>query len=373
MSVHALTTYRVARRFLAGGLMAFAMFVSNEARAVDPFIPPAPFPTLPATAELNPQVAADIGLKGYHISQIKRGVYWITDSNYHAMAIETRSGVILVDAPAPLPFFPPLPVVKAIAEVTTKPITNLIYSHGHTDHIGGAGEVKAAFPRVHIHAHEKVAELLGTINDQRRPIPDRPLRIRTGGHHELHIDGRRIEIHYFGNTHQAGNVYVWLPDEKIMMVVDVIYPGWVPFRRLALSEDIRGWLKGHDALDRFDFDVLVPGHLTRLGNKQDVAIAKQYNADVKNGIDEIYLDANQTLFAAIGALEAVHGSNTAFSTVAKWALFSLFYDFSTKHCADKLDAKYTGVLAGAETFNFSNCEAYFVALRLGDVKAPGSP
>jgi hypothetical protein len=45
-----------------------------------------------------------------------------------------------------------------------------------------------------------------------------------------------------------------------------------------------------------------------------------------------------------------------------------FYDASVTHCADKLNAKYIkgpDALGGAETFNFSNCEAYFVARRVG--------
>jgi len=44
------------------------------------------------------------------------------------------------------------------------------------------------------------------------------------------------------------------------------------------------------------------------------------------------------------------------------------YDASVAHCADKLKAKYIkgpDALGGAETFNFPNCEAYFVARRVG--------
>jgi hypothetical protein len=49
-------------------------------------------------------------------------------------------------------------------------------------------------------------------------------------------------------------------------------------------------------------------------------------------------------------------------------LYSAFYDASAKHCADRMNAKYMqgpNALGGAETFNFPNCEAYFVARRVG--------
>jgi hypothetical protein len=46
----------------------------------------------------------------------------------------------------------------------------------------------------------------------------------------------------------------------------------------------------------------------------------------------------------------------------------LIADASVAHRADKLNAKYIkgpDALGGAETFNFPNCEAYFVARRVG--------
>jgi glyoxylase-like metal-dependent hydrolase (beta-lactamase superfamily II) len=42
-------------------------------------------------------------------------------------------GVVVVDVPQTLVAFLP----KAIAEVTDKPITHVVYSHSHADHIGG--------------------------------------------------------------------------------------------------------------------------------------------------------------------------------------------------------------------------------------------
>ena len=51
-----------------------------------------------------------------------------------------------------------------------------------------------------------------------------------------------------------------------------------------------------------------------------------------------------------------------------WNGTRAFYDASVAHCADKLNAKYIkgpDALGGAETFNFPNREAYFVARRVG--------
>lgn len=117
----------------------------------------------------------------------------------------------------------------------------------------------------------------------------------------------------------------------------------------------------------FDFDVLIAGHHTRLGNRNDVLIHKRYLQDIVTSIEEIMNDPDM-LSTAVNAIDAVHGKGFAYQLVASWALYSAFYDVSTKHCADKLNAKYIqgpDALGGAETFNFPNCEAYFVARRLG--------
>lgn len=359
-----LLTLRSALLPLLGSLLF------GSAALAEVSVVPAPFPGLAPTAALAPEVANDVNTKGYHVSEINgSGTYLITDGNYQAWAIVTRRGVVLVDAPEPLPFFPPLPVLQAVAEVTGKPITHLIYSHAHTDHIGGAGRVVAAFPHVRIIAHEQTKELLERANDPRRPVPHRTFERKR----HLNIGGTRLELSYHGNTHVEGNIFVYAPRERILMVVDVIYPGWVPFRRLALSNDIAGWIKGHDAVLTFDFDTLIGGHLTRLGNRNDVLIQKEYVKDIRDKIEQIMGDVNR-LFIAVGAIDAVHGAGFAFQTAAKWALFSAFYDASTTHCADFLNGKYIEganpgdnprALGGAETFNFSNCEAYFVARRLG--------
>lgn len=325
---------------------------------------PPSFPSLPRTAALAPEVASDVTKKGYHVAEINgSGTYLITDGGSQAWAIVTERGVILVDAHEPLPFLPPLQVVPAIAEITDKPITHLIYSHAHSDHIGGAGTVVKAFPDVRIIAHKRTKEILERAKDPRRPMPHQAFEETL----KLDISGKRLELSYHGNIHEEGNIWIYAPRERILMVVDVIYPGWVPFRRLAVSEDIAGWIRGHDVALTFDFEVLIGGHNTRLGNRNDVLVQKKYMQDIVTSTEEIMNDPN-TLTTAIDAIEAVHGKGFAAQPVAKWALSSAFFDASVTHCANKLNAKYINgpdALGGAETFNFSNCEAYFVARRVG--------
>jgi len=78
---------------------------------------------------------------------------------------------------------------------------------------------------------------------------------------------------YDASNHSDGNVFIYAPKQKALMLVDVIFPGWVPFLYLAIAKDVDGFIKAHDiALNNYDFDTLVPGHFTRLGTRNDVIV-----------------------------------------------------------------------------------------------------
>ena len=73
--------------------------------------------------------------KGYFVGEIADGIYWLSGSQYQTMFLTTGEGVIAIDAPQPIGGS----YLEAIKEVTDEPITHVIYSHAHNDHIGAAG------------------------------------------------------------------------------------------------------------------------------------------------------------------------------------------------------------------------------------------
>jgi len=81
--------------------------------------------------------------KGYRIQALGRGLYMVTENVYQSMFMVHDEGVIVADVPPPLAAFIP----KAVREVTDKPITHIIYSHAHSDHIGATGDLLATLAR----------------------------------------------------------------------------------------------------------------------------------------------------------------------------------------------------------------------------------
>ena len=69
----------------------------------------------------------------------------------------------------------------------------------------------------------------------------------------------------------------------LVLLVDVVIPGWVPFRSWTVAADAVGMLAAHDQLLEYaadGADTFVGGHLTRLGDRGDVETTRSYLRDV---------------------------------------------------------------------------------------------
>jgi glyoxylase-like metal-dependent hydrolase (beta-lactamase superfamily II) len=214
-----------------------------------------------------PEIPKD---KGYAVQEIRDGLYWITDGAYNTMFVVHETGVIAVD---PLPTLGPR-YLDAIASITRKPVTHVIYSHEHTDHIGGAHLFPASATFI---AHRDTAELLAARKDPRRPAP----AVRFEDTYTLEVGGQRLVLDYRGVSHSRGNVFIHAPRQRVLMLVDVVYPGFMPYKNLGIAEDVQGYFEAHRQALAYDFDVLVAGHVNRLGNRRDVEVSAQFAEDLR--------------------------------------------------------------------------------------------
>jgi glyoxylase-like metal-dependent hydrolase (beta-lactamase superfamily II) len=154
--------------------------------------------------------------------------------------------------------------------VTDKPVTYVIYSHAHLDHNGAAG----IFPKnaTFIAQQETAAELQRAKSVARNAsmVPSIPT-VTFSKNYTLQIGNQTLKLDYYGVNHLPGNIFIYAPKQKVLMLVDIIFPSWIPFPYLAIAKDTTGFIKAHDiALNNYDFDAIVAGHLTRLGTRNDV-------------------------------------------------------------------------------------------------------
>ncbi|MBK3576343.1 MBL fold metallo-hydrolase [Streptomyces sp. MBT65] len=263
------------------------------------------------------------------------------------MFLTTREGVVLVDAPPTIGHN----LRRAIDEATRangRPatVTHLVYSHSHADHIGASSLFGEKVIRV---GHRNTRELLRVDADPNRPAPTEIF----DRHHVLQVGGERLELTYHGPNHSPDNIFIHAPDHDTLMVVDVLFPGWVPFGNLAVSQNIPGWINAHDVAMSYPWKTLVGGHLGRLGVRADGVIQKQYVTDLEDSVR-----------AAIKSLDPTPCFQKYGASNNSWAIFKAYLNAAAQLAATPIAAKYTGTLAAADVFTVDNAYTMLESLRI---------
>jgi glyoxylase-like metal-dependent hydrolase (beta-lactamase superfamily II) len=331
----------------AAGLLA--LNPPRDAEAATPAYTLPDYAPVPTSA-LGPSVNES----GYFVGHVGGNVYWVTDGFYQAMFLTTTDGVVLVDAPPTIG----RNLVRAIEGITSARrlparVTHLVYSHSHADHIGAASIFGGGVTRV---AHSETRRLLKAARDSNRPLPD----VTFEEHYELRVGGERLALSYHGPNHSPDNIFIGVPSAATLMVVDVIFPGWVPFKNLAESQDIPGWIAAHDAVLATPWQTLIGGHLGRLGTRTDVALQRDYVHDLAT-----------STHATLGTLDPAPFFAKYGPTGNAWAIFKSYLDTAAEQAAASIVAKYSGRLAAADVFTTSNAAAMVNSARIdADILGP---
>jgi RimJ/RimL family protein N-acetyltransferase/glyoxylase-like metal-dependent hydrolase (beta-lactamase superfamily II) len=276
--------------------------------------------------------------RGYLVQELGGGAWWVTDGDYQALLVTSADGTVVVDAPASLA--PHLPA--AVAEVAGAPVTHVVYSHSHYDHIGAAH----LFGGATVIGHAEVATTLRRRADPRRPVPDVTFQDRL----TVEVGDQQLVLEYRGPNHEPGNSFIHLPRLRILMLVDVVVPGWVPFTRLGVAGDVPGFLAAHDQALGYDFDTLVAGHLTRLGTREDVAVQRQYVLDVKAACERAR--------TSVDPAEVIQTTGPE----DRWRFAGTYFERLAQQAADEIVPRWVDRLGGVRAFTKDHCAAMLLAL-----------
>ncbi|MDG2437938.1 MAG: alkyl sulfatase dimerization domain-containing protein [Ilumatobacter sp.] len=177
------------------------------------------------------------------LSEIGDGLA-VVESFSHSVVVDSGDGLIAFDASH---MMTGEKVVKAIKSWSAQPVSHLIYTHGHADHVGGSVAVGAEYDNMTVVGHRNVERRLERYvetNDWNVQInarqfggvkgdfgmgdfPDfipsntaRPDHI-VDDHDTLRIGSRTVELHHArGETDD--HLWAWMPEEKWMAVGDFV-------------------------------------------------------------------------------------------------------------------------------------------------------
>jgi glyoxylase-like metal-dependent hydrolase (beta-lactamase superfamily II) len=224
--------------------------------------------------------------------------------NSNAAVILTNDGVVVVDSHSKPSAA--LALYREIQSLTKQPIKRIINTHFHWDHWQGNQVYAQAFPGLEIITSERTRENLtrpdagsggvpyiekqlqllpreieklgndlasatdaaqkmrlqanlrqaeAYLEELRQMKPALPTRTfdRTVS---LNVGDREIQILLLGRGHTDGDVFIYLPGEKVVATGDALID-WMPFMNDGYPED---WVRTLDALEKFEFTQIIPGH-----------------------------------------------------------------------------------------------------------------
>jgi glyoxylase-like metal-dependent hydrolase (beta-lactamase superfamily II) len=283
------------RGFFAGGLATAAAPLGAQQAPSQSQSDPVAAATapLPDYAPPLPQVKARAWpvdpRKGYLVKELKTDTFIITDGGYQSLFVTTGNGAVLFDAP---PSFT-RHIGQAVAETTKESIAKLVYSHMHVDHIGGAGEILRQNPGIEIVAEEGVARFLSEQRDSTRPVPTTTFKSKeTLAFGSLEAE---MQVGYWHSP--PGDLFIYFPRKKVLMAVDMMSSGSVPYMGFDLTMNMDAYVKVFDQLLLYDFDILVPGHHSNPSTRDDVRLVKDYVMDVYQTMRRIHESDHRALIS----------------------------------------------------------------------------
>ncbi len=167
-------------------------------------------------------------------------------------------------------------VLEKIQETAHKPVRYLIVTHAHGDHGGGAGAFAAAGAEVICHENAAPALL---------PIVAPSSRTKSGllaFSERLALVGgtRRVVAYFLGPAHTAGDILVFLPDDKVLFPGDLALATAGPYMQ-SPDVDPAGWEKVLARLSQLDVEKIVPGH-GGVGTRKAIAETLAYVKNVND-------------------------------------------------------------------------------------------
>ena len=214
----------------------------------------------------------------YILQKIGERTYYVQRYFYSTTFYVGDKGVLLFDAPEGRGKY----LLQAIRDVTPLPVTALVYSHYHVDHIGDSpfwnDEAKKEGVNLRIIASKATAEKMQLMNS-RLPVATQVLSKKDD---QFKFEKQTIELHRFVKAGHTDDHSVWLlKQEKVAHSPDLLNPDQLPMMGFAVSDT----LVYHDSnlrqVEMLDWKYFIGGH-GNIGSHDDFKFQRQFLNDLRD-------------------------------------------------------------------------------------------
>jgi glyoxylase-like metal-dependent hydrolase (beta-lactamase superfamily II) len=261
--------------------------------------------SMAVTASQQPATGAGQTAKVVEVDKLKDNLFVLKGGGGNTAVFVTAKGVVVVDTKNP---GWGQPILDKIKELTDKPVTTIINTHTHGDHVSGNVEFPAT---VEVITHENTKKNMETMSmPSGFPPPDKPTNIFKENNGKgmpkrtfrdkltVGSGNDRIDLQYFGRAHTNGDTWVVFPALRVMHAGDV-FPG----KSMPIVDGNNGG-SGVDYPETLtkaaDFakniDVIITGHSTQMtvadlreyaAFKRDFLTAVQEGKKAGKSVDDI--------------------------------------------------------------------------------------
>ncbi len=214
----------------------------------------------------------------YILQKIGERTYYVQRYFYSTTFYVGDKGVLLFDAPEGRGKY----LLQAIRDVTPLPVTALVYSHYHVDHIGDSpfwnDEAKKEGVNLRVIASKATAEKMQFMNS-RLPVATQVLSKKDD---QFKFEKQTIELHRFVKAGHTDDHSVWLlKQEKVAHSPDLLNPDQLPMMGFAVSDT----LVYHDSnlrqVEMLDWKYFIGGH-GNIGSHDDFKFQRQFLNDLRD-------------------------------------------------------------------------------------------
>ncbi|WGK61871.1 MBL fold metallo-hydrolase [Halopseudomonas sp. SMJS2] len=185
-------------------------------------------------------------------------------------------GVLLFDAPEGRG----AQILQAIREVTPLPVTTVVYSHFHVDHIGDAQfwvDQAQESGGLRIVSSKETADKMAFMNSQ---LP-KPTRVLSGLKNEFKFEDLTLEMHRFAKPAHTDDHSVWLlKEQKVAHSPDLLNPDQLPMLGFAVSDTAVYHQANLEEVMALDWTYFVGGH-GNIGYREDFEFQLAFLEDLR--------------------------------------------------------------------------------------------
>lgn len=268
---------------LASSLISGSIFAQTEISTVNSstvnasYVEPSAEKIISPSDKLNNLFERNMS-QPYILQKFGERTYYVQRYFYSTTFYVGDKGVLLFDAPEGRGKY----LLQAIRDVTPLPVTALVYSHYHVDHIGDSpfwnDEAKKEGVNLRIIASKATAEKMQFMNS-RLPVATQVLSKKDD---QFKFEKQTIELHRFVKAGHTDDHSVWLlKQEKVAHSPDLLNPDQLPMMGFAVSDT----LVYHDSnlrqVEMLDWKYFIGGH-GNIGSHDDFKFQRQFLNDLRD-------------------------------------------------------------------------------------------